>query len=251
MQQAPPGTRPFLSVVIPAYNEAHRLPATLQAMEAYFSTQPYPVEIVVVDDGSTDQTAGVVQAWAAQHPNTVLLSDAINRGKGYAVKSGVLSASGELFLVADADGAAPIEELERLLKVLHDNPAPVILGSRARSSKETRIRGHWHRKVMGRIFTWMLFALAPGIGDTQCGFKLFAREAAIPLFTLQTLNGYAYDVEILHAARQNGYAIREVPINWTNVKGSKVNVLTDSWRMFFSLFKIAWHSLQGHYRMHP
>jgi dolichyl-phosphate beta-glucosyltransferase len=242
--------QPFLSIVIPAYNEVRRLPQTLTTLADYRARQSYRIEVIVVDDGSTDETAVLLQRWAATHPDTVLLSDPQNHGKGYAVKTGVLAATGEFVLVMDADGAAPIEEVERLFQTYQERPAPIILGSRAMPSRETRTQGHWHRKVLGRLFTAMLFALVPGIYDTQCGFKLYVRQAAVPLFTLQTVWGYAFDVEILHAARRNGYAIREVPVNWTNVKGSKVNVFVDSWRMFFSLFRIAWHSLQGYYKIH-
>jgi glycosyltransferase involved in cell wall biosynthesis len=240
--------QPLLSIIIPAYNEAARLPATLETLDRFCAQQSEGVEVIVVDDGSTDDTVAWLTQWAQTHPNTVLISLPQNRGKGHAVRAGVLEATGQYLLVMDADGAAAITEFPRLWAVMAAEPIPIVIGSRALKSRETVVKGHWHRKLLGRCFTTLLFALVPGIRDTQCGFKLFERGTAQHLFTLQTLDGYAYDVEILHAARLNGYPVREVPINWTNVAGSKVNVMTDSVKMGWDLVRIGWQSLQGHYR---
>jgi dolichyl-phosphate beta-glucosyltransferase len=240
---------PRLSVIIPAYNESRRLPATLQALEAYLSHQNYGYEVIVVDDGSLDGTGVVVSDWESQHPNTALIQYYQNQGKGYAVQQGIRASMGEYCLIYDADGATPIQELERLWAAIDRGTYEIVIGSRALPSQTTHIKAHLHRKILGRVFTGLLRGLVHDIQDTQCGFKLFKREKALPLFARQTLKGYAFDVEILHMAQQNHYQIREIPINWADVPGSKVHVMVDSWRMFWSLFKIAWQSYQGQYRL--
>lgn len=249
---------PSLSVIIPAFNEANRLEPTLLSVVRYLERHPdageiWLAEIWVIDDGSTDDTARRVSAFAESFsefcPSVRLLRHSTRRGKGAAVKSGVLAATGDFILVMDADGAASIEELERLWAVRTASGASIIIGSRAKPSRETRVQGKFIRKILGRTFTRMLWRLTPGIADTQCGFKLFERSAALALFSRQEESRYAYDVEILHAAQQNGYAIEEVPINWVNIPGSKVNLVGDSWDMFLALFRIEARSRTGAYKI--
>jgi len=171
-----------------------------------------------------------------------------NRGKGYAVKRGMLAASGRLRLFADADGATPITELERLRKAL-DSGADVAIASRAMKDDSRTINAHLHRKVIGRIFHFIVTTLTvKGIHDTQCGFKLFTAEAAQELFKLQRIADFGFDVEILYLCRLNGYHVTEVPVNWSDIAGSKVNLLLDSWRMFTDIFKIKFNKLMGAYR---
>jgi dolichyl-phosphate beta-glucosyltransferase len=241
----------YLSVVIPAYNEEDRLPATLRIVEAYLSNQNFGYEIIVVDDGSEDATSEAVQTFRRSYPSTRLIRYAENSGKGHAVKTGVLEAFGNYVLVYDADGATPINEIERLLDAVHKNLGAIVIGSRAKPSDKTYVLTKLHRKIIGRFFNLLLFVLTPGLEDTQCGFKLFPREIAALLFSHQTLNGFAFDVEILHMAFQNQIPVIEVPINWMNKSGSKVNVLIDSWIMLAGLLKIGWLSLLGYYQLNP
>ncbi|HEY9686348.1 MAG TPA: dolichyl-phosphate beta-glucosyltransferase [Coleofasciculaceae cyanobacterium] len=238
-----------LSVVIPACNEELRLSKTLDTLTGYLASQPFSSEIIVVDDGSADGTSQLVQNWANTYPIIRLDGYSQNQGKGNAVRHGIRQARGKAILVLDADGATPIEELERLDEAFRTQPYSIVIGSRSRDTSSTRVKTAFHRKIIGRIFNSLLFLLTPGIQDTQCGFKLFPANIAAELFEKQTLKGFAFDVEILHAALCNRIPVVEVPVNWNNQPGSKVNLITDSSVMFFSLVKIGWNSLLGHYRL--
>jgi dolichyl-phosphate beta-glucosyltransferase len=237
-----------LSVIIPAYNEEARLPAYLDKILTYFEHHCCACEIIVVDDGSVDGTAAVVERYAKHNAKIQLVRLAGNHGKGYAVKAGMLKASGELRLFADADGATPIEELERLLKA-HELGADVVVASRALRDDSCRVQEQFLRMVIGNIFNLIVRTVAVGgIADTQCGFKLFTAEAADTVFPLLTISGFAFDVEVLYLCRKNGYLISEVPVNWIDVKGTKVDVVRDSWRMFMDVLKVWRNNYRGMYK---
>ncbi|RIL07453.1 MAG: glycosyl transferase family 2 [Proteobacteria bacterium] len=235
---APPSAQPQLSIVIPAYNEQWRIPSTLIDVIDYFARLNLPYEVIVVDDGSRDQTGHVIEKFQNITPGLRLIRLAENRGKGHAVRVGVLNARGKRILFADADGATPIAEIERLVKAI-DQGSDVAIGSRALSSEDTKVITRWYRKYLGRVFNLMVnWWIVPEIADTQCGFKLFTAEAADFIFKRQRCDGFAFDVELLYLARRSGMRIAEVPVNWTNVPGSKVNLAVDSILMFLEILKI-------------
>ena len=226
-----------LSIVIPAYNEEERLPRTLEETLAFLDQKGFEYEVIVVDDGSSDETAHLVQKFAVNSSRVRLLTYPRNRGKGYAVRLGVLNARGNFVLYADADGATPIEEIERLQDAV-DQGTDVAIGSRAMYSKETQVKTVIHRKILGRVFNGVVnFVVVPGIADTQCGFKMFPRAVAQDIFSRQRSEGFSFDVEVLFLAGKLGYKITEVPINWTNIPGSKVNLVRDSILMLIDVFK--------------
>lgn len=229
---------PFLSVVVPAYNEERRLQDTLPAMYAYLQEHYRPFELLVVDDGSTDRTPTIVQQFAQQHPEVRLISYQPNRGKGHAVRTGVLQARGEWVLFSDADLATPMEELERLAEKLRGD-YDIAIASRAAGGAQLVIRQPWYREFAGRSFNLIVQLMAvPGIRDTQCGFKLFRQQAAREIFSRCEEDGFSFDIEVLHVAQRLGYRIAEVPVRWMHREGSKVRLLRDATRMFLALLRI-------------
>lgn len=243
------GIMPELSVVIPAYNEERRLPSTLDSVWTYLHGRGRSFEIIIVDDGSIDSTAQLVDDYAADHEGVRLISYHPNKGKGHAVRTGMLAAEGDMVLFNDADGSSPIEEVDRLEARVRDGGSEVAIGSRAKPDESRVVKALAYRKYIGNTFNVIVQSLLlPGIQDTQCGFKLFRRDVAQDLFSVQRLNGFAFDVEVLYIARIRGYSVDEVPINWTNVDGSKVNVLTDSPRMMLEVAKVALGAWTGRYR---
>jgi len=242
-------TTPFLSVVIPAYNEEQRLPASLAAVLAHLSARDRAFEVVVVDDGSEDGTAREVEAIAARHPQ-LRLERAPHRGKGAAVRRGMLAARGAYRFLCDADLSMPIEQVERFLPPALEGFDVAIASREATASRRIGepSRRHW----MGRVFNlWVRVAAVPGIQDTQCGFKCFRGPVAEELFALQRLPGWAFDVEMLFLARRKRMKIVEVPIDWHYREESKVRALRDSWRMFRDVLRIRWNHLRGRYRAAP
>lgn len=249
--------RPFLSVVVPAYNEARRLPKNLRRILAYLQTQDYSFEVIVVDDGSTDETAVSVREIAASDPRVHLIENP-HFGKGYTVRTGMLAATGEIALFSDADLSAPIEELEGLLPWF-DRGYDVVIGSREGGGTRQRIGEPFYRHLMGRIFNLLVRILAVrGVQDTQCGFKAMRGEVAQDLFPrLRLHNGSAgpiqgsmvtaFDVELLFLAQKRGYKIKEVPVEWHYGSESKVNPLKDSWRNFKDVATVRWNDLRGRY----
>jgi dolichyl-phosphate beta-glucosyltransferase len=226
-----------LSVVVPAYNEERRLPPTLIDMIDFLDSRGDSYEVIVVDDGSSDLTADVARKFERVRSQVRLIQLARNSGKGHAVRVGVLNSRGARILFADADGATPIKELTRLTTAL-DEGADVAVGSRAKASKDTKVRTSFHRKFLGRIFNGCVNAfILPGIADTQCGFKIFTRDAAQFLFRHQRSDGFSFDVELLFIARRVGFTIQEVPVNWRNIPGSKVSLVWDSARMLRDIFR--------------
>ena len=217
-----------LTVVIPAYNEAERLPRTLRAAVQYLEKRGMRYEILTVDDGSRDETNEVARQVAAElapamrHGTMEPLRYEKNRGKGYAVRYGVLRASGELILFMDADLATPMEELEKLeAALIHEKGTEVAIGSRPLRESELVVRQPIYREMAGRAFNKAVQLLAtPGISDTQCGFKLITRRAGREIFSRCTLDGFSFDVEMLFLARRLGYGIAEVPVRWAHQEGS-------------------------------
>jgi dolichyl-phosphate beta-glucosyltransferase len=238
-----------LSIIIPAFNEESRLPPYLSSIVAYLESRGGPSEIIVVDDGSQDGTAAAVLALTTGCPFLRLIPLGRNKGKGFAVRTGMLAAKGDLRLFCDADGATPIGELHRLERAL-SGEIDILIGSRAIRSTECRVEGTLHRKYIGFIYNCLVRLLAVrGFYDTQCGFKLFRGAAADKLFAAQTLAGFGFDAEVLFLARKWGYTIREVPVNWQDQPGGKVRVFRDSARMFFDLVKLRRSWRAGAYHM--
>ena len=228
---------PALSVVVPAYNEAERLPRYLPDVIRFCEAYPGGAEIVVVDDGSRDRTAAYVQTVSATHPTVRLVAQETNRGKGEAVRRGVAEARGSYILFADADGATPITEASKLLAAAQEG-AEVVIGSRKAAGEDVQRSRSLLRELAGSVFYRVTNLLAvPGVADTQCGFKLFARQAARRIFPLLRETGWAFDVELLFLAQKFGMSVEEVPVNWTAVEGSKVRP-HDALKMFAALLRI-------------
>jgi dolichyl-phosphate beta-glucosyltransferase len=238
---------PEISVIVPAYNEESRIAPTLRSISSYFRDRKVEAEIIVVDDGSRDGTSDLVTRMSAEMTELRLIRLAANSGKGCAVRTGVVNALGATILFADADGATPIEEIERLESAL-ESGADVAIGSRAKRDDNVRVKAKLYRRIMGRSYHALVSLLTvSGIQDTQCGFKAFKAPVAQDLFCRMRMNGFSFDVEVLMMAQRGGYRIAEVPVNWTHQPGSRVNLVTDSIRMARDLFIIQSHALRGHY----
>lgn len=240
-------------MIIPAYNEAARLPPYLAEVSAYLRARGQSYEILVVDDGSTDQTARLVEQFSTSDPAARVIRLPYNRGKGCAARTGIMEAHGALLLLADADGAAPIRELERLEGVLEEG-RDVVIGSRFLASRDGRyhVKARWHRTVLGNLFNAVVQRLGiPGITDTQCGFKLFRSAIARDLFAVSRIDGYGFDLEILFLAQRRGYRIAEVPINWSDQPGTKVRVLWDGCCMLRELLAVRQNFARGVYTALP
>jgi dolichyl-phosphate beta-glucosyltransferase len=236
---------PLLSVVVPAFNEAARIFHTINDISREMARLGLEAELIIVDDGSTDQTASIVED-AARADARIKLVRAPHAGKGATVRRGMLEARGMWRFLADADLSMPISELTRFLTAAQQDGGDIIVGSReARGAR--RVGEPWSRHVIGRVFNWSVKALLlRGIDDTQCGFKLFSARAAQLLFPLQQLDGFGFDVEILFLARRAGLVVREVPITWVYGRKSKVNVVSGA-RGFLDLLAVRWHQLRGAY----
>lgn len=236
--------QPFLSVVIPTFNEEARIKGTLSRVIEYLSGQDYQWEVVVADDGSTDHTAQLVGLAVVEHSNVRVLR-LPHRGKGWAVKNGMLAAEGEYRLLSDADLSVPIEQVERLLPLFEPQDsggagADIVLGSRE-APGAVRIGEPARRHLMGRFFNFLVGRLVvPDLADTQCGFKCFRGETAEDLFPRLTLDGFAFDVELLHLARKRRLTYSEVGVDWYYQSQSKVRPIQDSLAMTSDLLKIRW-----------
>lgn len=239
-------SRPIaLSIIIPAYNEGRRLPESLRQLRAWLETQPYSTEALVVDDGSSDDTADAVRAAMKDWPTLTLLS-AAHAGKGAAVREGALAARGEWVAFADADFSMPVSELERLRAVAGDTGGVAIASREAPGAR--RYDEPWYRHVMGRVFNRLVqVLLLPGIQDTQCGFKCMPREIAVTLCNQQTITGWGFDVELLAIARRHNFAIREVPIPWYYMANSRVRLARDTFTMLREVFAIRANLRNGRY----
>ncbi len=240
-----------ISIVLPAYNEEARLPATLAAILSYLDARGWnDAEVLVVNDGSADGTANVAKQFQAKHPQVRLLENPGNRGKGYSVRHGMLEARGEWVLFSDSDLSAPIEELDKLLKAARERGAQVAIGSRALDRSLIAIHQSWFRETAGRIFN-LLMRAATGLpfADTQCGFKLFERRAAHEVFRRQIIERWGFDAEVLFVARKLGFKTIEVPVRWSHSEGTKVSMFRDSANMFVDLLRIRWNHLRGLYHV--
>jgi len=237
-----------LSIIIPAYNEQTRLPGTLQTVTQYLAARQWAFsEIIVVDDGSRDATVAAAEDFQREgHPIRILKNPG-NRGKGYAVRHGMLEARGEWLLFSDADLSTPIEEFEKLYAAVSDS-MPVAIGSRALDRSLIGVHQSQFRERAGQVFNLtMRIALGLDLHDTQCGFKLFRRDAAREVFSRQMLERFSFDAEILFIARKLGYRIAEVPVRWNNVEGTKVSMWNGA-QSFLDLIKIRSNAARGNYR---
>ena len=231
-------TRPALSVVIPAFNEESRIHVTLMdAVQEFRSRFAGCWELIVVDDGSGDQTSAVVREFAAQCPELILISHQTNQGKGAAVRTGVLASRGNMVLFADADNATPFVEFDPLNKAAHEGAA-IACGSRY-GIAPGQVRRSGVRRLMASLFSALArWIVRPGVSDTQCGFKLFQGGTARSLFQDSFETGYLFDLEILGTASHRGLVVAEVPVKWREVSGSRVRLFRDSWKMFCGLFHV-------------
>ncbi len=239
----------FLSVVIPAYNEEARLPTTLSRVLGYLQHQPYTWEVLVVDNGSTDRTSDIVRGLAEGQPRLRLLREE-RRGKGLAVRKGLLAARGEYRFICDADLSMPIEHIQRFLPPELEQ-VDIAIGSRE-APGAVRYGEPAYRHWLGRVFNWLVRLLAvPGFHDTQCGFKCFRAAAAEDLFSLQRLDGWTFDVEVLFLALRRGYRVVEIGVPWYFEPGSRVHPLRDSVTMLLDLFRIRCNWRRGLYARTP
>ena len=235
------------SIVIPAYNEGQRLGATLEKVLGYVREQGWNAEVVVVNDGSRDNTAELVRSFAAKDPALRLLENPGNRGKGYAVRNGMLNARGEIIVFSDADLSSPIEEMPKLLAALAAG-ADIAIGSRWLRAELQTHRQSLHRQLFGRIFNGLnRVILGLQFKDTQCGFKAFTRRAAQMILPLQRIERWGFDPEILFLAQKFGLRVDEVAVRWGHVGGTRINPLLDGARMFQEMVRIRWYDLEGKY----
>jgi len=238
-------SKPFLSIIIPAHNEASRLPPSLEKIDAFLRQQDYTSEILVVENGSQDDTLSIAQSHQSRISNLRVFHEE-ERGKGLAVRRGMLEAVGEYRFLCDADLSMPIEQVNRFLPP-NIQPIDIAIGSREIPGSQ-RFNEPAYRHLIGRIFNTMVrWLVLPGLQDTQCGFKCFRSEVAEKVFPLQTLEGMSFDAEVLFIARKMGFNVREVPIDWYFNPDSRVRLVQDSLRMGFDLISIRWHALQGRY----
>lgn len=221
---------------------------TLERVCEYLSTKDFPYEIVVVDDGSTDNTLQITKSIANNNNHINVLSNERNSGKGYSVRRGMLSARGEYVFFTDADLSTPIEEIEKCLPYLV-NGYDVVIGSRSMPGADIIVHQPWYREKMGKIFNFMVnVVLLRGIVDTQCGFKGFKRDVAKKVFSRCRIDGFSFDVEALYLSRKFDYKIKELPIRWENSTLSKVSPVKHSIQMFKDLLGIKMKDLQGYYK---
>jgi dolichyl-phosphate beta-glucosyltransferase len=235
------------SIVIPAYNEGARLGATLEKVLAYVRVQGWDAEVIVVNDGSRDNTAEIVRSFAAKDSLLRLVENPGNRGKGYSVRNGMLNASGDIVLFSDADLSSPIEEAPKLFDALTAG-ADIAIGSRWLRAETQTQRQPLHRQLFGRIFNLMLrLTLGLPFKDTQCGFKAFKRPAVQAIFPLQKIERWGFDPEILFLARKFKFKVQEVSVVWAHRDGTSINPLVDGFRMFIETLHIRWNAISGKY----
>ena len=248
-QQAPTRNleRPVYSIIIPAYNEGSRLGVTLERVLAYVARRGWDAEVIVVNDGSRDNTTEIIRCYAGKNPRLRLLENPGNRGKGYSVRNGMLHAQGEILLFSDADLSAPIEEADKLFAAL-ENGADVAIGSRWLQSDLQTQRQSLHRQLFGRVFNVLLrVTLGLSFKDTQCGFKAFTRQAADTIFPLQDIERWGFDPELLYLAKKFKFRVVEVPVAWAHQEGTRINPLRDGSKMFLEMLIIRWNAMRGKY----
>lgn len=240
---------PLLSLVIPAYNEAERLPTRLPAVIAFLDVQPYASELILVDNNSRDNTRRIAEEFAATRSYIRVLSEP-TQGKGAAVRTGMLAATGDYLFMADADFSMPVEEIAKFLPP-HQNAYDVAIGSRE-APGAVRYNEPAYRHLMGRVFNFYVKVLAiPGFEDTQCGFKCFRREVARDILPYQTIDGWAFDVELLFIALRRDYHVIEVPVDWYYGENSRVSPVRDTINMIREVLRIRFNGRAGRYERAP
>ncbi len=235
------------SLVIPAYNESSRIRPTLDEILRYLAEKKWDAEVLVVDDGSRDDTAEIVREYAGAHPQIQLVQNPGNRGKGYSVRNGMLHARGDICLFTDADLSSPIAEAQKLFDAIAQG-ADVAIGSRWLRAELQTERQPFYRQVFGRIFNLLLrIVLGLHFKDTQCGFKAFRREAAQRIFPLQRIERWGFDPELLFLTRRMGLRAVETPVVWAHSEGTRLHPFRDGLRMFGDVIRIRWNALTGAY----
>ena len=235
------------SIILPAYNESARIAGTLNRILVHATQCGWNVEVIVVNDGSTDDTAEMVRACAGEHPELSLLENPGNRGKGYSVRNGMLRARGDILLFSDADLSSPIEEAGKLFAAIGQG-AEIAIGSRWLDRRLQIRRQPPLRRLLGRIFNLALrVILGLQFKDTQCGFKAFTRRSAQAIFPLQKIERWGFDPELLYLARKFGFGVSEVPVAWSHREGTRIHPLRDGMRMFGELLRVRWYALNGSY----
>jgi glycosyltransferase involved in cell wall biosynthesis len=238
---------PKYSIVIPAFNESARILPTLDSVVACIRERGWQAEVIVVDDGSRDTTADLVQAFAVQAPEVRLITNPRNRGKGYSVRTGMMQGLGEVVMFTDSDLSAPIEEAERLFAAIAEG-ADIAIGSRWLESSRQTHRQPFYRQFFGRCFNAVTRAvMGLPFADTQCGIKAFTRDAAQTVFQLQTIERWGFDPEILFIALKRGLRVVEVPVSWAHDERSRVSYLKDGLKMLEDIAVIRWNALRGRY----
>lgn len=235
------------SIVIPAYNESARIRPTLHALLRHMQEQNWDAEILVVNDGSSDDTAQVVREFGKLHPQVLLVENPGNHGKGYSVRNGMLHARGDICLFTDADLSSPITEAQKLFDAL-TRGADIAIGSRWLRAELQTERQPFYRQAFGRIFNLVLrVMLGLSFADTQCGFKAFRHAAAQRIFPLQKIERWGFDPEILFLARRAGLRVKEVPVVWAHSEGTRLHPFRDGMRMFVEVLRIRWNAMTGDY----
>ena len=238
----------MISVVIPIYNEELRLFQSLESICSYFKCSEFDYEVIVVDDGSVDNSAGLVKSsMEGLDKNIYLIRNRRNRGKGYSVRNGFLHAKGRYLLFTDADLSTPIDQVEKLLMSLKAG-YDIAIGSRALEESDIQASQPLYRQLMGKVFNVLArMMILPGFKDTQCGFKLFTREAALEIIRRQRVDRFSFDVEMLYLAGKYGYKVKEVPVTWSDDPVRNIRVVKDGLRMLIDLFRIRLFALLGAY----
>jgi dolichyl-phosphate beta-glucosyltransferase len=238
---------PTYSIVLPAYNESERIAATLEKIFAHAKQRSWQAEVVVVNDGSSDNTAQIVRAYANQHPMLRLIDNPGNRGKGYSVRNGMLHAHGDILLFSDADLSSPIAEADKLFAAIH-NGTDIAIGSRWLKTELQIKRQPLYRQILGRIFNLALrLILGLNFKDTQCGFKAFTRDAAQKLFPAQRIERWGFDPELLYLAKKYRLTVTEVAVAWSHREGTRISPLRDGVRMLGEILTVRWNALTGKY----
>lgn len=244
-------THPQYSIIIPAYNETARIGRALASVTECVRARKWDAEVLVVDDGSTDDTATIIAEWSQTHPEVRLIRNPQNRGKGYSVRNGMLRSAGEIVMFTDADLSSPIEEAELLFAAI-DKGADVAIGSRWLIGKRIVHKQPLYRRIFGRCFNALTRSIMRlPFADTQCGFKAFRREAAHIVFGLQRIERWGFDPEILFIARKRGLRITEVPVTWGHDERSRISYLRDGLQMLLELVFVRWSAVTGYYSREP
>jgi glycosyltransferase involved in cell wall biosynthesis len=239
------------SIVIPAYNESARLGATLEKVLAYVHARGWDAEVIVVNDGSRDNTVDIIRTFAAKDPALRLVENPGNRGKGYSVRNGMLNARGRVVLFSDADLSSPIEEAPKLFEAL-ERGADIAIGSRWLRAETQTQRQPLYRQLFGRIYNLILrLTLGLQFADTQCGFKAFKQPAVQAIFPLQKIERWGFDPETLFLARKFKFKVQEIPVAWGHSGGTRINPLVDGSRMVMEMLRIRWYDLTGKYNGNP